>query len=59
MYELNYKPAETRLLREARAAGCATLNGWPMLQAQARLQFDWWRALSERSESKGNKPVCA
>jgi 3-dehydroquinate dehydratase/shikimate dehydrogenase len=43
VYDLNYKPAETRLLREARAAGCATLNGWPMLQAQARLQFDWWR----------------
>jgi shikimate 5-dehydrogenase len=59
VYDLNYKPAETRLLREAREAGCATLNGWPMLQAQARLQFDWWRAQSERSESNGNKTVCA
>jgi 3-dehydroquinate dehydratase / shikimate dehydrogenase len=48
VYDLNYKPPETRLLKEARAAGCATLNGWPMLQAQARLQFDWW-----------NKSVCA
>ena len=42
VYDLIYRPAETRLLREARAAGCATLNGWPMLQAQARKQFDWW-----------------
>ncbi len=44
VYDLNYRPAETRLLREARAAGCTVINGWPMLQAQARRQFDWWTA---------------
>jgi 3-dehydroquinate dehydratase / shikimate dehydrogenase len=42
VYDLVYRPPDTPLLREARAAGCATLNGWPMLQAQARKQFDWW-----------------
>lgn len=42
VYDLNYRPAETRLLREARAAGCAGINGWPMLQAQARRQHEWW-----------------
>jgi shikimate 5-dehydrogenase len=42
VYDLIYRPAETRLLREAKAAGCATINGWPMLQAQARKQFEWW-----------------
>ncbi len=42
VYDLNYRPAETRLLREAKAAGCAVMNGWPMLKAQARKQFEWW-----------------
>ena len=42
VYDLIYRPAETPLLREAKAAGCATINGWPMLQAQARQQFAWW-----------------
>jgi 3-dehydroquinate dehydratase / shikimate dehydrogenase len=48
VYDLNYRPAETRLIREAKAAGCPAINGWPMLQAQARRQFDWW-----------TNPVCA
>jgi 3-dehydroquinate dehydratase/shikimate dehydrogenase len=42
VYDLIYRPAETRLLREARATGCATIGGWPMLRAQARRQFEWW-----------------
>ena len=42
VYDLIYRPAETRLIREAKAAGCAAINGWPMLQAQARRQFDFW-----------------
>jgi shikimate dehydrogenase len=42
VYDLIYRPSDTRLLQEARAAGCATIGGWPMLQAQARKQFDWW-----------------
>ena len=42
MYDLIYVPRETRLLREARAAGCDALDGLPMLVAQAERQFEWW-----------------
>lgn len=42
VYDLIYRPAETPLLREANQAGCATINGWPMLRAQAEKQFEWW-----------------
>jgi len=42
VYDLVYNPPETRLLREARAAGCATLGGLDMLVAQAVEQFRIW-----------------
>jgi 3-dehydroquinate dehydratase / shikimate dehydrogenase len=42
VYDLIYNPPETRLLREARAAGCDTLGGLPMLVAQAEAQFMLW-----------------
>ncbi len=42
VYDLVYNPPETRLLREARAAGCATLGGLEMLVAQAAAQFELW-----------------
>jgi 3-dehydroquinate dehydratase/shikimate dehydrogenase len=42
VYDLVYNPRETRLLREARAAGCGTLDGLPMLVAQAERQFELW-----------------
>jgi 3-dehydroquinate dehydratase/shikimate dehydrogenase len=42
VYDLVYNPIETRLLREARAAGCRTLGGLDMLIAQAQKQFEWW-----------------
>jgi 3-dehydroquinate dehydratase/shikimate dehydrogenase len=42
VYDLIYKPAETRLMREARLAGCRTIGGLPMLIAQAERQFEWW-----------------
>jgi shikimate dehydrogenase len=41
-YDLVYNPMETRFLREASAAGCATLSGIEMLLAQARQQFKLW-----------------
>jgi 3-dehydroquinate dehydratase/shikimate dehydrogenase len=41
-YDLVYNPAETRFLREARAAGCATVGGLQMLVAQAAEQFKLW-----------------
>jgi 3-dehydroquinate dehydratase/shikimate dehydrogenase len=37
--DLIYKPAKTKLLARAEAAGCAVLNGYDMLERQARLQF--------------------
>jgi 3-dehydroquinate dehydratase/shikimate dehydrogenase len=42
VYDLTYGAGESRLIREAREAGCATLDGLPMLVAQAGRQFEWW-----------------
>ncbi|MFB9992464.1 shikimate dehydrogenase [Deinococcus oregonensis] len=42
MYDMVYKPAETRLMREARAAGLRAENGLGMLAHQARLAFLAW-----------------
>ena len=42
VYDLIYNPRETRLMREAHAAGCKTLGGLEMLIAQAKLQFELW-----------------
>lgn len=42
VYDLTYGPGESRLLRDARAAGCVTLDGLAMLIAQAERQFEWW-----------------
>jgi 3-dehydroquinate dehydratase/shikimate dehydrogenase len=42
VYDLVYNPPATRLLREARAAGCETLGGLEMLVAQAAGQIAWW-----------------
>src|SRR5687768_5659851 len=42
VYDLVYNPMETRLLREAAAAGCDTLGGLDMLVTQAEDQSEWW-----------------
>jgi 3-dehydroquinate dehydratase/shikimate dehydrogenase len=42
VYDLTYGVEPSRLLREAATAGCATLDGLPMLVAQAERQFEWW-----------------
>ena len=42
VYDLTYSAGESRLLRDAREAGCRTLDGLPMLIAQAERQFEWW-----------------
>ena len=42
VYDLVYNPRETRLMAEARAAGCTAIGGLPMLVAQACRQFEWW-----------------
>jgi 3-dehydroquinate dehydratase/shikimate dehydrogenase len=43
--DMVYDPLETRLLREAQAAGCATVDGLEMLLAQAAAQFETWTGL--------------
>lgn len=42
VYDMVYKPTETRLMREARAAGVRAENGLGMLAHQARLAFTAW-----------------
>lgn len=42
VFDLVYAPPETRLLADARAAGCMTIGGLEMLVAQAEQQFALW-----------------
>ncbi|MXV20367.1 shikimate dehydrogenase family protein, partial [Deinococcus xianganensis] len=42
VYDMVYRPAETRLMREARARGLGAENGLGMLAHQARLAFTAW-----------------
>src|SRR5688572_6449907 len=42
VYDLVYNPMDTRLLKEAAAAGCDTVGGLDMLVAQAEDQSEWW-----------------
>jgi shikimate 5-dehydrogenase len=42
VYDLVYNPLETRLLKDARAAGIETVAGVEMLVAQACRQIEWW-----------------
>lgn len=45
VYDLVYNPAETRLMRQARAAGLRAANGWGMLLEQAALSFACWTGI--------------
>lgn len=46
-YDLVYNPAETRFMREGRAAGCDQVaGGLAMLVAQAAAQFELWTGAS-------------
>ena len=40
--DLVYRPIETRLLRQARAAGATAFDGLGMLIAQGALSFEMW-----------------
>jgi shikimate dehydrogenase len=42
VFDLVYTPMETKLLADARAAGCLTIGGLEMLVAQAERQFELW-----------------
>ncbi len=49
VYDLTYGEGESRLIREAREAGCRTIDGLPMLVAQAERQFEWWTGRPPRT----------
>lgn len=42
VYDLVYNPAETRLIKQARAAGCRAENGLGMLVYQGAIAFKLW-----------------
>lgn len=42
VYDLVYQPVETKLMRDARAAGCHVSNGLGMLVQQGALAFELW-----------------
>ena len=42
VYDLTYRRGLSPLVLEARRAGLSTLDGLPMLVAQAERQFEWW-----------------
>lgn len=42
VFDTIYNPVETRLLREAKAAGCVTVSGVEMFVRQAAAQFALW-----------------
>ncbi|MEW6381690.1 MAG: shikimate dehydrogenase [bacterium] len=45
VFDTVYHPAETRLLKEARARGCLTISGVDMFLNQAAAQFTLWTGL--------------
>jgi 3-dehydroquinate dehydratase/shikimate dehydrogenase len=53
VFDLIYRPLETKLLREAQAAGCQTLNGLDMFLRQAAVQFELWTGIAPSIESPG------
>jgi len=46
-----YQPLETRLLREAKARGAATIDGLQMLIHQATAQFELWTGMTAPLET--------
>ena len=45
VFDIIYNPSETRLLREAKAAGAKVLNGIDMLVNQGALSFELWTGM--------------
>jgi shikimate dehydrogenase len=43
--DIIYTPLQTRLLKEATAAGCATIQGLPMFVYQGAFQFELWTGM--------------
>ncbi|MBI5872641.1 MAG: shikimate dehydrogenase [Candidatus Omnitrophica bacterium] len=46
VYDLIYNPAQTRLLKMAKEAGCRSANGLGMLLYQGALAFEYWTGKS-------------
>ena len=44
VFDTIYNPVETKLIRQARAAGCAAITGLDMFVNQAVAQFERWTA---------------
>ena len=42
VFDAVYNPRRTRLLRDAQAAGCRTVEGLEMFLGQAYVQFELW-----------------
>ena len=42
VFDCVYNPPETRLIREAKAAGCVTISGSELFINQAIAQFELW-----------------
>lgn len=49
--DLAYNPPKTRLLAEAEAAGCRTMNGAGMVVMQGAMQFSLWTGMPEPVET--------
>jgi len=43
--DIVYTPLQTRLLKEAKAAGCTTIHGLPMFVYQGAFQFELWTGM--------------
>lgn len=54
VYDLVYTPEMTKLLQDARAAGCQTLGGLAMLVGQAAEQFRLWTGMEASREVMWN-----
>jgi shikimate dehydrogenase len=50
VFDVIYNPAKTRLLAEAEAAGCTTLNGLRMLLYQGLASFALWTGIDVKEE---------
>ncbi|GAB4173248.1 MAG: shikimate dehydrogenase [Geothermobacteraceae bacterium] len=51
VFDVVYNPLETRLLREAKAAGCLTISGVEMFINQAILQFEQFTGIDAPTET--------
>ncbi|OLS13415.1 MAG: shikimate dehydrogenase [Promethearchaeota archaeon CR_4] len=50
VFDIVYNPLETKLLKDAREAGCPTLGGIDMLVNQGALAFKWWTGVTPDKE---------